>query len=304
MNLEYNVYQRLKELLTVLDEYTEWFMQVVRRVTYPAGNEKIAHFSKPTSFLKWADRAEADDFAPEMIARLCKLHDELSLKADKLINESMKHARPVEFSEFNKLVTLFEEFLHHTRRLERDVMLEDSGIDTLTGLRSYTVLEKDLGRELERLARQGKAFSLALVRIDNFEELKKENSQEISNGYLKLVAELIKKSMRSFDDAYRLETNEFALSLKQANMNGGFKALERLKRELEKSRATCNLGGKIIPLTLSSCIAEPLPGDNLKELLQNLRQDLDKSGKAEGSVLEYFEMSPLQRFIKETGDKA
>jgi len=50
--------------------------------------------------------------------------------------------------------------------------------------------------------------------------------------------------------------------------------------------------------SLSCCVAEPLPNDNLDNLLANMRNDLDTTDKNEDAVLEYYELSPLQRYIK------
>ena len=302
MTLEYDLDLRLKELIIVLDEYTEWCMQVVRRICYPSSSEGDTQFSKPVSYLNWAEKAGEDRFKPEILSRLNNLHDDLSAQVDSAINNVMKFSRPASYDEFNKVVTLFEEFLYHIRRVEWDLMLEDSGLDPLTGLRSAATLEKDISREMDRLARQGKPFSLALVRIDCLDEIKTSNNSDVAYGHIRVVSDMIKRSMRSYDDAYRLENDEFALSLKQSSMNGGIKALERLKRELEKANIFCNINGKKVPLTLSSCIAEPVPGDDVRALLFNLRADLDSSAKTGGTVLEYFEMSPLQRYARESGD--
>ena len=302
MTLEYDLDQRLKELMTVLDEYTEWCMQVMRRICYPSSSEQEVQYSKPFSYLTWAEKAHKEEFKPDLLVRLNRLHDDLSMQVDKVINDVMKFSRPAEYKEFNKVITLFEEFFYHIRRIEHDLMLEDSGLDPLTGLRSAATIEKDLSRELDRLARQGKPFSLALVRIDNLDLIRTSNPPEVADECMKTVSAMIKRSMRSFDDAYRLDSDEFALSLKQANMNGGIKALERLKRELEKANVTCMIDGVKAYMTLSSCIAEPVPGDNVHELLDNLKADLDQSAKSGGTVLEYFEMSPLQRYAKETKD--
>lgn len=302
MTLEYTIDHRLKNLQAILDEYTEWFMQVMRRVTYPDNGDDAAFYTKPVSFLQWAEAAAGQGFKPDLVDRLVRMHDDLSLLADKLINDAMKYSKLPAYKDFTHLIMLFEEFFHHVRRIERDIVLEDSGLDPLTGLRIEAVLEKDLTRELDRLARQGKPFCLALVRIDRLDDIRASNPPEKVNECLVAVSAMIKRCMRSYDDAYRLERDEFVLALKQASTSGGVRALERLKRELEKERLNIPINGKKTEISLSSCIAEPVPGDNIAQLLKNLHNDLDNAAKGEGSVLEYFEMSPLQRYVKEFGE--
>lgn len=299
MTLKYETDKRLQGLIAVVDEYTEWFMQVVRRISYPLKGKNGKQFSMLDSFILWADEARRGNMEPGLLQRLGNLHEDLRRQADKLINDATKTGVPPDYDQYEQLITFFEEFIQHIRRLEKDSLLEDSGMDALTGLRSSVALEKDFGRELDRLARQGKTFSIALIRIDNYQRIKEASSESIVQEYVKLLAELIKKSVRSYDDAYRLDTDEFVLSLKQSDMSGGVRALERLKKELENSHAMYVIDNRTVPLSLSSCIAMPEPGDNVRGLLANLKRDLDVSAKTEGTVLEYFEMSPLQRFVKE-----
>ena len=70
-----------------------------------------------------------------------------------------------------------------------------------------------LRRSLDRLSRQGKAFSVAIARIDHFEKLSQGLTKEQLEECLQWLAAIIKKCLRSFDDAYRLENGEFILSL-------------------------------------------------------------------------------------------
>jgi diguanylate cyclase len=52
-------------------------------------------------------------------------------------------------------------------------------------------------------------------------------------------------------------------------------------------------------VTLSSCIGEPNEGEELKTFLDNLQKDLDVYREDMGSVLEHFDLSPLQRYIRD-----
>lgn len=288
MTLEYNHDERLKALAPILDEYTEWFMQLLRRIMYPKDTQEGQVFSKPSSFLQWLDLAEQEKFQADILERLTNLHSDLSVQADKLINESMKGADTPEYKEFDALMTLFEEFTLRLRRLEKDVLLENSGLDELTGLRSRGTLKKDYNTEMERVSRQGRPFTLAVVRIANYADIPGDKSAAV-----KMVADKIKQSMRSFDDAYRISENEFVLSLKQADMKGGLIALNRVHRFVEKESAS---------LLMTSCIAEPTPGDDLDDLVKNIGEELDGLDDGESAIVEYVEMSALQRFVKQGGD--
>jgi hypothetical protein len=51
---------------------------------------------------------------------------------------------------------------------------------------------------------------------------------------------------------------------------------------------------------MSFCAGEPLPGDKMDQLLANMRDDLGRYDEGGDTTLEYFEQSPLQRFILQT----
>lgn len=177
-------------------------------------------------------------------------------------------------------------------------MLDEKGIDLETGLRRESVLNKDMDREMQRLARQGKPFSLALVRIKNYEEISEQEGEAIGE-YVKFVSELIKKCLRSFDDAYRVGDGEFVLALKQADVTGGIRALERLNHLLEDNKYDFTseaLSEK--NAALLCCVTEPVADDDINSLIENMKADLDGSDNSDDTVLEYHELSPLQRFVQ------
>ena len=203
MALDYDLDTHIKALESVLDDYTEWFLQVVRRLFYPGHDHegRGQALVSPPSFENWVKDAEkSGDVSPDLLRALRDLHYDLCTRAEGLMVESVKQKASPPYKEFNKLAVLFEEFTGRIRRFEKDRLMGDSGVDTLTGLRSKDTMEKDIKREMDRLARQGKTFSLALVKIDDFELIRQAVSPEKLDEYIKIVAEFVKKTMRSFDD--------------------------------------------------------------------------------------------------------
>ena len=236
---------------------------------------------------------------PGTLLNLRVLHEDMSGLADKLINDTLKTQKAPPYDAFDKLATFFEEFINFLRRIEKDYAVGDVNVDELTGLRSADMFYKDIRREMDRLARQGKPFSLALSKIDGYEKIKEGLDKPQLEEALKNLAAIIKKSLRSFDDAYRSENDEFLLSLKQTSPAGGLKALHRVKRSLQENPMVVQLKDGPATLSLSSVIAEPLPEDDVRTLLVNMQKDLKNYSGEAGSIIEYFEMSPLQRLIKE-----
>lgn len=300
MTLEYDRETHIRELEPILDQYAEWFMQVVRRIFYPGLGHESKPVVSPDSFTLWMEAAEEKKLMePQTLENLGNLHKDLAARAEKLLSETLRTQKPPAYDDFDKLATFFEEFIHYVRRITKDYLVGDTGVDVLTGLRSRDMFYKDVQREMDRLARQGKAFSLAVARIDRFDRLRQNLAPQDLESCLKTVAAVIKKSIRSFDDAYRMDDGFFSISLKQTGTQGGMKALNRMKSELEKSKVSFKTKEGELYLSLSSCIAEPLPDDDIRLLLNNLKADLDMHHAQVGAVLEYMEMSELQRLVKE-----
>ena len=302
MPLEYNKNDHWEALLPVLEEHAQWFNDLMEYLFYPEVDEIAAGINKPTSFAQWVVYAnKSDKIQPEIVEKLTVLHADLFEKSDVLFATVKQSKAKPSHGDFKNFVTVYEEFSSYVRRLEKDFMIEGSGYDSFTGLRSNKMLKDDVRRELERLARQGKNFCLAMGRIDNFDFIKQNAPQSEIDGYIKLVAGLIKLSIRSFDDAYYMGGDEFALCLKQADLSGGIAALERLRRELERQKIVLEPNeGQQKPLSMSCCIAEPVEGDDVNDLINNLKADLQNTDEEKtDTVLRYRELSPLQRFVKE-----
>lgn len=301
MPLIYDQDSRLRALSPVLDEHAEWFGRVLRHIFYPEKQMAAEMLEIPDNFGHWVQSAEQDEtIETESIAQMCRLHDDMRQAAISLIqaSEASSGARP-EIGGFDALATLYDEFIVHIRRLERDLAATDNGMDRLTGLRNRHVMARDIERELERRARRGRPFCLALARIDNYAELRSNLSRQDHDALVVSVSEIIKQCIRSFDDAYRLGDGEFLMCLKQTEMSGGSAGLNRLKKLLEEHAPFYSLNGQEIRLTMSSCVAEPQPGDGLDDLIGNMRNDLNRYGGDADTALEYFEVSPLQRFVSD-----
>ncbi len=303
MPVDYKNNNGWEALLLVLDEHCQWFHNVIEYLFYAHLDNPSKNIVKPSSFAQWILHAKEDDTVQlEIIEKLTAVHNELFKISDQLVNAMEDTGNRPSHASYKNFVTIFEEFISHIRRLEKNFISESRGYDPFTGLRNKKMLKDDVRRELHRLARQGRNFCLAIASIDNFDSIRNTAHKDEVDGYIKLVASLIKLSIRSFDDAYYMGNDEFVLCLKQADLSGGIAALERLRRELERQKITLDpiRSNYQNPLSMSCCIAEPVDGDDVDELLNNLRNDLKNTDKdSNDTVLKYRELSPLQRFVRE-----
>lgn len=296
MSQDFKNMQGARPLTAVREEHTGWYGALVRHALYPEGPINVA---PPRSFAEWLD-AHKDDpiYSAESVTRLKKIHDDLHEAG---VNFAAM-PKEIALEAFDRFTVLFEEFLNRVTRLEQDALLENSGIDPLTGLRSRTVMIADLARELDRMARQGKPFSIAVAKIDDYESLVAQLRPEQMNTSLRRLAGLIQKSVRAFDDAYASTPGEFILCFKQAGVSGGFRALERLRKLLDDENIEAPLKAGPLPFSLSCCVGEPMPGDNLTDFLNELRRDMKDSVREPGTVLKYHELAPVRRLVKAGAD--
>ena len=293
--------QNWDSVLPVLEELGEWFSGIIKYVFYPEDFVSSGDIRKSELFTKWLVRAHREEsIQPEIVEKLTLLQQDLYKIADNLIDQVAGTGQKPALSSFNDFMTLYDEFTRHIRRLENDLVMEGSGYDAFTGLRSKKMFKVDIEMELERLARQGKNFCVALVKLDRFDEMLRDLDVKEVDGYIKLVASLIKISMRTYDDAYYYGKDEFILSLKQADLQGGVSALERLKKEVERQDIKVQFSGdKQRHLSMSCCIAEPVSEDVATDLVRDLRRDLERVVDDTGDgVLRYHELSPIQRYVQ------
>jgi diguanylate cyclase (GGDEF)-like protein len=286
----YDLHQELVTLSAHIMAYNAWFASVLQLVFYPPTSASNMAPALPDLLIPSLTTVEGL-LSPEDRALLDKAYRALQADADGLC------AAPPERGRFKKFTTQYGEFVRDLHAISQNRILEIWGLDVLTGLKNKNAMLEDMKQELERLARHGRAFSLALVQIDHYEVMRARLPQAEREAIIKSVTAMIRSCLRSFDGAYYIGEGEFVLSLKQATAAGGQKALERLRQKLEKTDLSFACEGRARGVSLSCCVAEPLPEDNIEQVLSNLRNDLQGRDRDDGSVLVYYEISPLQRFV-------
>lgn len=262
-----------KIFLEIQGDYSAWLSRVLMSAFY----EDIADRREIMSPLPLGEVEKQDISIP---SRVIDSQGILHQMAETILRG---HDKPPKEA-IEEFLLAYQNFQNLLQRLEQDRLLADHGIDAKTGMRSATVMIPDLERELERRERRGQPFCIVLSRIDDIAERKSPEA-------ISLAVAAIEKTIRSFDDAYVSGEGEFLFSLKHSDDKGGLKYVSRLCDELRLNPD--------IKFTMSSCVAEPLPGDNIPQLISNVRKDLDEiSGMERGAAGQYEDISPLSRFIQ------
>lgn len=299
----YDLYEELGSLSKVLAEYQAWFVSVTERACFGDVSKKGDVLKMPSLFVESVTalpEPEYTDITKGELEVLHLQHHNIENLAQKLVETSAPGYLP-DHEIFHKFSEQFQDFIKGLQKTCQSLILEEWGLDVLTGLKNKRAMNAELKQEMERLSRHGQAFSLALVQVDDFHDIFEKQGRDEADRLLKKAASHIAASLRSFDGAYNIGNGEFVLSLKQAGLNGGQKAIERVCNELEYQDVSFFVEGQKKQITMSCCVSEPLAEDDLQILLTNMRTDLEthkNHSRESGTVLAYFEMSPLQQFMK------
>ena len=259
--------------MTLQSDYAAWLSQILLSALYEDASAR-----KKILFPDMLDNSEnaAMNIPARVIESQVALHD----LAKKILEND---GRPSKEAMELFLVT-FENFQTALQKLEHGQLLADFGIDELTGMYTKDKMIPELERELERRSRRGQPFCFVISRIDGADKIKDKNN-------VILAAKAIQKTIRSFDDAYINDEGEFISSLKHSDNNGGLKFVTRLNHILKANEN--------IQFTMSSLVAEPMPGDSIPQLIENVRTELTNlASDGAGLAEQYAEVSPLAQYLK------
>jgi len=268
-------------LSQTVDDHIGWLTEWHRLafLDFKARAEQAKRLAVPDSFPLWYKSAlTALPQDQPAIDKLAVLHDQLHTLA-KLILMKTPEGVPVDAGDYESLVAKYEEFIRGLRRLERAFAVAASGLDLLTGLRSRVGLQEDLVREYSRFLRTEKAFCVAIMDIDHFKLINDTYGHDAGDRVLAAVADHVSRSLRPFDDAYRLGGEEFLLCLKEADLATGLKVLERLRMSLEKTAITLS-SGPAINVTASFGLTASLRNIPVEEMLHRADQALYRAKNA------------------------
>lgn len=267
MAVDYDLTVRLKSLVTITDNVAYWYAKAK---------------GEPPTFVNILKDWIID--ARDKAVYRVEILDRLESALDALVP-----------GDNDKYIAFFSAL----RDIEQITIMQWAGFDLVTGLRSRDLLEKDYGAELNRLSRNGDSFVVTLMRLDYFDTIEEEMGDKFMRQCVSYTADCIQKVMREFDDGYYLGRGEFFIILRQTDMAGSLAAQGRVKEVFDSTAITMKKGERDeAPLTFSSTLIEPMPGDAVKDLIVKMREYLQNLSEETNVSLQYREMSPAERYAK------
>lgn len=150
-----------------------------------------------------------------------------------------------------------------------------SSSDALTGLYSLRAFEQLLDSTHEKAERTGRAYSVAVIDLDNLSQINEAHGHDAGNQMLIVVADALRRSIRSVDAAARLAGNELVALLLDADADTAATVAQRIRNNVYAG--TISIGNRLLRANVSIGVAS-FPKDRLspKELLTQAEARMQK----------------------------
>ena len=144
-----------------------------------------------------------------------------------------------------RMLALEDGLMQANNQLEKLAM-----VDSLTGLLNRRAIYKFMRGELERARRVSEPISIIFLDIDNFKKINDEYGHLTGDEALKLIANVIQKRSRAYDNIGRWAGDKFLIILPGATATDAEKAAQRIIESIFVTKLALPQGGI---LSLSAC---------------------------------------------------
>ena len=144
-----------------------------------------------------------------------------------------------------RMLALEDGLMQANNQLEKLAM-----VDSLTGLLNRRAIYKFMRGELERARRVSEPISIIFLDIDNFKKINDEYGHLTGDEALKLIANVIQKRSRAYDNIGRWAGDKFLIVLPGATATDAEKAAQRIIESIFVTKLALPQGGI---LSLSAC---------------------------------------------------
>lgn len=141
----------------------------------------------------------------------------------------------------------FQERLRSTYEISLNMALTDS----LTGLYNRRYFEVHLDKLLQKNKISRKALAVIMMDIDHFKSVNDTYGHNVGDEVLKIFAERLNASLRSFDLVARLGGEEFVVLLPDITRERAYMVAERLRRAVADTPFPCSIEEGALKITAS-----------------------------------------------------
>jgi diguanylate cyclase (GGDEF)-like protein len=286
-------------IVSEIEALLDWRNSIMRQCFFPGSQAVQAEYHAPSALLMWCKReAERSAIDRNVSERLELVHEELCQVASQMLTHCSAGETPT-LELYDAFENQFEAFVTQIRRLQQDVSDSVVAVDPITGLRTVAGMRNDIKREQDRFDRKGTSFSIANVEIDDLAALQQGRDRRAMDAVYASVAQLIARTVRSFDDAYYLGKGEYLIVLKHVEFMDACSVMDRLRNEIDVTPVSLP-GGEKLHVTASFGIAEALQRESPEIATENAKSALQiAKGDGGNRVKEFLERSALEMYARD-----
>lgn len=122
--------------------------------------------------------------------------------------------------------------------------------DPLTHLHNRRHLMEMVDKEFQRSSRKGAPLSLVILDIDYFKKINDTYGHQEGDRVLTILADIVRRRLRSYDLAARYGGEEFVLLLPETPVHEALSIAERLRLEVQEHVFEGSLAGLVITISL------------------------------------------------------
>ena len=139
---------------------------------------------------------------------------------------------------------------------------------------SRDAFNRQLLAEIERVKRTGSALALALIGVENLEEVSKEHGKDASEAVMGCYTKQILASFRVYDWVARYDKDQFAVLLPDTPKDGAVRAIEKIHKRAQATHV--NHGERNFPLPgFSGVLTQYCFGETPTAALNRIDRALD-----------------------------
>jgi diguanylate cyclase (GGDEF)-like protein len=172
----------------------------------------------------------------------------------------------------------------------------DFRTDPLTGLPNRTAFCEDVRRRLCELQRHGNRLSMAMVRLDNLDELLARYGAPTRDHVLRSASRFLNFSVREMDVVARFSDEAFVILLPGTALMQAAGAGARLRAAIEN----CQMNVTAVPLHLTASfgVSEAHPGEELGNFLARAEAAQRASTVAGGNAVHFHTGTSIAVFSR------
>jgi diguanylate cyclase (GGDEF)-like protein len=169
--------------------------------------------------------------------QLDELRQMLSKGMDEMMREREMLSRQLsDATSYLKMIEAEREQLREElSKARRRIRTGDKSTRKALGLPKRDVLVRQIESEVERVKRHGEPLALALIDVDNLEDIQQKHGAEIADTVLNRYTSEVLGRFRSYDMVARYNKNEFAVLLPNTGKDSALRALEKVQKRAKES---------------------------------------------------------------------